>query len=197
MENTFDMKKLMSVKNRSSSMVVYRIPEHGIRREFKPGEAKMVTYEELTWLSYQSGGRTLMENFLQIQSAEAVERLSLDVEPEYRMNEAQVVELLNNGTMDEFLDALDFAPQGVKDLIRYYAVKLPLNDSAKRKALKDKTGFNVDAAIANSEPEPEDTAKVEAPAATRRTQLKAEVPDAPARRTQGEKYNIISEGTQD
>lgn len=190
----FDMKKPMTVKNRSSSMVVYRIPERNIRREFRPTEKKIVPYEELMWLTYQPGGRMLMENFLQIESVEATQELSLHTEPEYFMSEAQVIELLNKGTMDEFLDALDFAPQGVKDLIRHYAVSLPLNDSAKRKALKEKTGFDVDAAIANSEPEP-DTAKVEAPAATRRTQPNAvaEVPEAPARRTEGSKYKVISQ----
>ena len=189
----FDMKKPMTVKNRSSSMVVYRIPEHNIRREFRPTEKKVVPYEELVWLTYQPGGRMLMENFLQIESVEATENLSLHTEPEYFMNENQVIALLQTGTMDEFLDALDFAPQGVKDLIRHYAVSLPLNDSAKRRALKDKTGFDVDAAIANSEPDPEEAAKAEAPAATRRTQQKIEVPEVPTRRTEGSRYKIVSQ----
>jgi hypothetical protein len=189
----FDMKKPMTVKNRSSSMVVYRIPEHNIRREFRPTEKKVVPYEELVWLTYQPGGRMLMENFLQIESVEATENLSLHTEPEYFMNENQVIALLQTGSMDEFLDALDFAPQGVKDLIRHYAVSLPLNDSAKRRALKDKTGFDVDAAIANSEPDPEEAAKAEAPAATRRTQQKTEVPEVPTRRTEGSKYKIVSQ----
>lgn len=189
----FDMKKPMTVKNRSSSMVVYRIPEHNIRREFRPTEKKVVPYEELVWLTYQPGGRMLMENFLQIESVEATENLSLHTEPEYFMNENQVIALLQTGSMDEFLDALDFAPQGVKDLIRHYAVSLPLNDSAKRRALKDKTGFDVDAAIANSEPDPEEAAKAEAPAATRRTQQKTEVPEVPTRRTEGSRYKIVSQ----
>ena len=32
-----------NVKNRSSSMVVYSIPEAGIRREFTPGETKRIS----------------------------------------------------------------------------------------------------------------------------------------------------------
>ena len=58
--------KMCNVKNRSAGMVVYRIPEIGIRREFAPGEIKKIPYEELVKLSYRSGGRPLMENFLQI-----------------------------------------------------------------------------------------------------------------------------------
>ena len=58
--------KLYAVKNRSASMVVYKIPEDGIRREFAPGESKRIKYAELEKLSYQAGGRALMTNFLQI-----------------------------------------------------------------------------------------------------------------------------------
>jgi hypothetical protein len=52
------------VKNRSASKVVYRIPEANIRREFAPGESKKISYKELEQLSYQAGGREIMENFL-------------------------------------------------------------------------------------------------------------------------------------
>ena len=61
-----DMKKIMKVTNRSAGKVVYRIPEHNIRREFQVGETKQITYEELVWLSYQPGGRMLMQNMLYI-----------------------------------------------------------------------------------------------------------------------------------
>ena len=67
-----DEKKIMIVKNRSASIVVYRIPEKNIRREFAPGETKKIPYGELVDLSYQSGGRALMENFLQISSEDAI-----------------------------------------------------------------------------------------------------------------------------
>jgi len=36
-----------NVKNRSTSMVVYTIPENNIRREFMPGETKKISKEEL------------------------------------------------------------------------------------------------------------------------------------------------------
>jgi ethanolamine utilization protein EutQ (cupin superfamily) len=57
-----------NVKNRSSSIVVYSIPEDNIKRRFTPGETKRISYEELLHLSYQTGGMELMANFLQIQS---------------------------------------------------------------------------------------------------------------------------------
>ena len=57
---------MYNVKNRSSSVVVYRIPETGLRREFQPGETKRIPFGELEKLTYQEGGRELLENFLQI-----------------------------------------------------------------------------------------------------------------------------------
>ena len=48
------MDKYCNVKNRSASVVVYKIPEDGIRRSFAPGETKKISFEELEKLTYQS-----------------------------------------------------------------------------------------------------------------------------------------------
>lgn len=135
------------VKNRSTSMVVYKIPEMGIRREYMPGEVKKVSFDELEKLSYQSGGRELMANFLQITDEHVTEELGIPTEAEYYMSEEQVVDLLKNGNYDAFLDALDYAPTGVIDLIKRFAVSLPLEDMVKQEAIKEKLGFDVQAAI--------------------------------------------------
>ena len=42
-----------NVKNRSSSVVVYRIPETNLRREFAPGEVKSIPFGELEKLTFQ------------------------------------------------------------------------------------------------------------------------------------------------
>ena len=146
-------KKMYNVKNRSASMVVYKIPEEGIRREFAPGETKKIAYGELEKLSYQSGGRALMANFLQIIDENVTDHLNIHTEAEYYMSEEQIVELIKDGSLDAFLDCLDYAPMGVIDLLKKYAVSLPMNDIKKRQALKDKTGFDVDVAIKNMEAE--------------------------------------------
>ena len=153
---------MYNVKNRSSSVVVYRIPETNLRREFAPGETKRVPFGELEKLTYQEGGRELLENFLQIVEEEVTTDLNVKREIEYNMSEAEVAELLRTGSLDAFLDALDFAPIGVIDLIKSLAVQLPLTDIDKRKALKQKTGFDVDKALVHIE---EEKAEEEAPAA--------------------------------
>ena len=140
-------KKLYAVKNRSAGTVVYRIPEDGIRREFIPGETKQISYDELLKLSYRPGGRRLMANYLSIQSQEATASLNIHTEPEYWMDEQKIVDLIKNGSLDAWKDFLDFAPTGAIDLAKNFCVSLPLNDVAKREALKAQTGFDVTKAI--------------------------------------------------
>ena len=152
-----DRETLVNVKNRSSSMVVYKIPEENIRREFASGENKRIPYGELEKLTYQAGGRELITNFLQVTSEEVTENLNVPTEPEYYMNEEQIKELIKNGTLAAFLDCLDFAPIGVIDLIKQYAVALPMNDVKKREALKNKTGFDLSEALKNKQLEETDS----------------------------------------
>jgi len=187
--------KVFNVKNRSAGIVVYRIPEDGIRREFAPGETKRIAYSELEKLSYQSGGTQLIAQYLQVQSDEALDELAVHREPEYKMSEQDVVNLIKGSdNVDEFLDCLDFAPDGIIDLIRTLAVKLPMENTAKKKALKEKTGFDVDAALKNIEAEQEEEAakKPAASSTGRRVQPAAEKaePAAPTRRTTP-KYNVV------
>ena len=152
-----------NVKNRSSSMVVYKIPETNVRREFAPGEVKSIPFGELEKLTYQEGGRELLENFLQILEDEVTTDLNINREVEYDMSEAEIKELLLTGSLDAFLDALDFAPIGVIDLIKSMAVSLPLENTDKKKALKEKTGFDVNAALQHVE---EEKAEEKSPAAS-------------------------------
>lgn len=191
MEN-FDMKKLVKVTNRCGGRAIYKIPEHGIRREFNAGESKMIPYEELVWLSYQPGGRNMMSNTFLIEEVKATKELNIHTEPEYFMTEADVINMLQNGSVDELKDALDFAPTGVVQIIKDQAVALPIYDMRKRQAILEMTGFDVTSAITNSEPDPDEV--VEAPAATRRVQREEtlETPVAPSRRA-APKYKVIEE----
>ena len=148
-----EVTKFYNVKNRSAGVVIYRIPEDNIRREFMPGETKVIPLPELQKLSYQPGGQMVMDNFLQIQGIEAQTTLNIQAEQEYNYSEQDIIRIMNEGSLDEFLDMLDFAPMGVMDLVRQFAISLPLNDIPKRRALKEKTGFDVNAALTHVEEE--------------------------------------------
>lgn len=143
MENTTKVK----VRNRSNSVVVYSVEDLRVRREFMPGEVKQVPLEEIYALSQKAGGATIIANYLFIENPAAVEEMSMNVEPEYYLDDKGVIDLLNNGSVDALLDCLDFAPAGVLDLVQKYAISLPVTDTRKIKAIKDKTGFDVALAL--------------------------------------------------
>lgn len=181
---------MYNVKNRSSSVVVYKIPENNIRREFAPGETKKIAFGELEKLTYQAGGRELLENFLQIIDEAVTSDLNVHREVEYDMSEAQIKDLLLSGSLDAFLDALDFAPIGVIDLIKTLSVQLPLTDLNKRRALKEKTGFDVDRAIVHIEEEraAEQSNKIDTSEAAPTRRVKTET--APAGRRTTSNYKV-------
>jgi hypothetical protein len=147
------------VKNRGASTVVYKIADKGIRREFQPGQVMSISSEELEDLTFQPGGTLILSQFLQIMDLEGIQATRIKTEPEYHMSEADVAKLITSGSLDAFLDALDFAPIGVIDLIKKLSISIPMVDIQKRKALKEKTGFDVEAALKHNEEDKEDTQK--------------------------------------
>jgi hypothetical protein len=63
------------------------------------------------------------------------------------MSENDIKELMLHGSVDQFLDCLDYAPTGVIDLIKKFAVELPLADTRKIDGLKEATGFDARLAL--------------------------------------------------
>ena len=185
------MSIMYNVKNRSAGVAVYKIPELGIRRSFQPGEVKQISEEELEKLTYRPGGMAILTNFLQIQSEAGLEKVGIRPQPEYHMSEQDIINLLKNGSLDEFLDCLDFAPPGVIDLIKKLSVSLPLGDVSKRRALKEKTGFDCDAALKHVIEEQEDNGE--------NTILKTGAPERRVKKDESiterrttPKYNVVS-----
>lgn len=196
-------KRMCIVTNRSASRVCYSIPEMGIKlRDFQPSETKRISYDELEALTYQPGGLALMRDFLQIKEEKTREELIGGVEPEYNMNEQQVRELIATpNNYDEWLDCLDFAPEGVIDMIKTLAVSMPLTDTKKMESFKEKTGIDIARQIqAQKEMEAEEAAEranaeVQAERrgqGQRRTAVAAQTASQTGRRTSGSKYKVVS-----
>lgn len=163
--------KMVKITNRSDSRVTYQIPEMKIVRRFVKGESKTVPYAELQALANLDGGLTILTDFLRIEDEAVINELIYNVQPEYYYTAAEVKALLTHGSEDQLLDALDFAPEGVIEMIKNEAVKSKLNDVRKRDIILQKTGFNVTKAIeANAESEK----VVAAPTARRSAPISAE-----------------------
>ena len=187
-----DKDTIIKVTNRDSGSVGYTVAEMGIHRKFQKGEVKEIRMEELRKLSYLPGGRAIINDCLIIHNEEALKELNPDYEPEYFYTEADIRELLLKGTEAQFLDCLDFAPEGVIELVKQLAVELKVNDLAKREAILNKTGFNVTRAIQINEESQEvdepDTEVKQRRAAAPVT--KVAEPEATGRRTTAPKYGI-------
>lgn len=145
-----DKNKLIKVKNRYDGIVGYDVQDMSIpHRDYYPNETKEVTFEELEKVAATPQGRVILEDYLIIEDPEAVNELLHHVEPEYYYTEDKIKELLTTpNNYDAFLDCLDFAPSGVIDMIKDLAVNLPIHDDVKKNAILEKTGFNVNNAIA-------------------------------------------------
>lgn len=143
------MKETCVVANKSAGRVVYSIPELNVRREFMPYEVKKnMKVSELEQLAQRPGGRAILLNYLQVQDREIIEYLLNGTPPvEYWLTKDKIPEWMTSCSLAEFQDALDFAPEGTKDIIKSLAVSMPLTDTNKIKAIKDQLGYDVSKAI--------------------------------------------------
>lgn len=138
---------LIKVRNRNNGVTGYKLADNGIRRQFMPGEVKEIDSKELEQLNVQPGGPYLLSNYLIIQDKKFLEELIGEVEPEYNYTEKEIKELLEKGSEDQLRDCLDFAPEGVKELVKQIAVDIKLNDMRKREIISDKFNFDINGAI--------------------------------------------------
>ena len=183
------MNRPIKVTNRSNGFVAYMIPEKHLRREFNPRETKSIEYDELLEISAQTGGRELLYNYLLIKDPQVMrEILNVNEEPEYWLTEEKIPTWMTSCSLNEFKDALDFAPDGVKELIKKYAMTLPLNDITKRNALKEILGFDVTNAISLVSENEEDALILDAPTSKRRSAATT----IDVINNEGPKYKIIS-----
>lgn len=183
----------VKVKNRTNNNVGYSIPDmQNLKRQYSPREEKIITFEELRKLSYIPGGMQMLKEYLIVRDDEALRELNIQVEPEYYYTEKEVAKLMEQGSLNEFLDCLDFAPEGVLEVIKDVAVKLPLNDVAKRQAILDKMGFDVTKAIELKKVAEEDEKEVSSQGSGRRAAVPSVVEQSSSKESSNGRRVIIS-----
>ena len=172
----------IKIRNRSTGSIGYQIPDMGnFARKFAANETKEIPFEEVQKVSYIPGGSYLLQHYLVIENLEARNEILGAVELEYDYKENDIKNLLLNGSLDQLLDCLDFAPKGVIELVQKLAVELEINDIRKRQAITKATGFNIDKAIEINYETNEQVA--EEPTSGRRVVASTPAtPEAPARR---------------
>lgn len=139
---------LVKITNMTGGMCGY-ILDSGVRRKLSEGASMNVTADELRQLSYRPGGEQIITNYLRIDNHDLAIELGVPedmYEHEYQWDKAKVKSVLlstDATSMDELKDALDFAPDAIKDMIVSLAVELEIPDVNKRKAIQDATGSDV------------------------------------------------------
>jgi hypothetical protein len=140
--------EVIEVSNKVMGTVVYTIPErNNLVRTFRSKEKKKITMDELRAMSYNPASLNILRNYLTINNKEAAQELLGEVEPEYFYTTEDIKTLLASGTLEQFEDFLNFAPDGAIDQMKNLAVSTKLNDNRKRELIKERLEFDVTHAI--------------------------------------------------
>ena len=103
-----DNKKVKVINRKGNGTVCYTIPDMGnLQRVYQDGEQKIVTYEELRKLSYIPGGDVILGEYLTIEDRDVLAELNMSPEQEYFYTREDIVKVMTQGSLDEFLDCLD------------------------------------------------------------------------------------------
>lgn len=175
----------VDVQNLVDHIVVFTDADNHRRYSFQPFEKKTVAAGVLRQLNYSYGGSVLLKNFLSVKNADLAKEFGVDPDEtiEYNWTEKDVDNLLTSGSVDELLDALEFGPEGIQNLIIDKAVETKLNDMEKRKAIFDMTGKDINQMISLREQSETKSEDSDAPKKARRVAKKKTTTKSTGRRT--------------
>ena len=138
------------LRNLTKNPAVYVTPATGIRREIPPLGYIEVTAGEVRECSYDNGCSVLLKNYVQVCNRELARELGVsDDTVEYNWTDKDVTAAVTTADIDVLLDALDFAPAGIKQAIVDKAVALEIPDMTRREAIEKAMHVNISRMIEN------------------------------------------------
>lgn len=164
----------VQVQNLADHEVGFTDNNAGISRRivFAPQAILDIEVDMLERLNFTYGGKVLLRDFLSIKDKDLAMKFGVDedtFENEYNWTTEDVDNVLQNEPLERLLDALDFGPEGILDLIVSRAVALPINDISKMRAISEKTGKQIELMIKNKQQYEDSTSTgEEAPTVSRR-----------------------------
>lgn len=133
----------MKVMNRDIGQTGYHLPELQIRRVFNVGEIKELKEEEILLLYNTDAGRLMLCQILQIQNKEFVRKNIWPEAPvEYFWTKEDIKKCLLEDSVELFAETLEYAPEGVINILKDLAWRLPLTDLNKCNIMVEKLGFD-------------------------------------------------------
>ena len=142
----------ITLRNFTTNTVVYRTPSTRVRRELPAGGSIKVTAGEIREMMYDKGCVDILRNYVQICN----KPLALEVgvsedsyENEYNWTLADIKNCLLNGSIEQLADAMDFAPDGIKEALLTEAINLEIPDVRKRDIISKAMNRDVSGMIIN------------------------------------------------
>ena len=181
----------VKLTNMMDSPTGYKMP-NGLFRRFAPNATITVTAEEVREVSNMPGAIQIFQNYIRIENQKLAEDLGVSddaFQHEYSWTKKDIEAALTTEPIEVLQDALEFAPDAIKESLVDMAVELEIPDVNRRKAIQEATGQNITKMIevknsykaTGEEEKPavsarraSDTTKKAATTSTRRTAKKAE-----------------------
>lgn len=146
---------MVAVRNLTLNPVAYHVPSlNGLRRELPPRATIKVSAGELRQLNYELGGARLLRDYLSVGNKSLAQEFGVDPDTfdnEYNWTLADIDKALLGNDDNVLLDAMDFAPDGVKDSIAQRAVELEIPDMNRRNIISKATEYDIDQMIKNKQ----------------------------------------------
>lgn len=148
-----DDETMVIIRNLTDMPVAYHVPSLGdLRRELPPRASIRVRAGELRQLNYERGGSLLLHDYINVGNVELAREFGVsDDTVEYNWTIEDVDKALTTDDLDVLRDAMDFAPEGIKQTIADRAVELKIPDSNRRNIISSATGLDIDSMIKNKE----------------------------------------------
>lgn len=145
---------LIPVRNMVNHKVIYVIPEEHRRVVFEAFQQRNIRAGELRALNYTTGGSILLKNYLCVKSNDLREEFNIpsdQVEYDWTLEDIKRVLTDLSSPIEELEDALDFAPDGIREMIVDYAVTWKIPDANRRRTVSRMAGVNIDKMIEMTE----------------------------------------------
>lgn len=139
------------IRNLVNYPVVIITPIHKKRIELPAHGQTEIRVGDVRECSYDQGCRNIFRNYIQICNETLAQEFGIGADVvEYNWSDAEITAALTTADINVLLDALDYAPDGIKEAIVDKAVELEIPDINRRKAIYDILGIDVTQRIENA-----------------------------------------------
>lgn len=186
---------MVKLVNMMDSPTGYKLM-NGTFRRFAPRGTMSVTAGEVREVSNMPGTITLFQNYLRIDNKDLATELGVSddsFEHEYSWGKDEIVSALTTEPIEVLLDALDYAPDAIKESLVDLAVELEIPDVNRRNAIKEATGKDITKMIEIKNAYKDDSQKEDDKPTERRTAQK----QASAKKSSGRRASAPVAETQE